>query len=179
MTKTILLFGGIAGAVIMAAMLVNITFVDTTHGDSAVWLGYLTMIVGLSMIFIGVKRYRDIERGGVIKFLTAFGMGLGIAFMASLIYVAVWEAYLAATHYTFMDNYAAQMIEAKRAEGVTGAALQSFTNEMEQMRVSYRNPLYRMPLTFIEIFPVGLIISLLSALFLKFFPRRAAQTVTG
>ena len=40
------------------------------------------MIVALSVIFLGVKRYRDQELGGVIRFGTAFMLGLGIAAVA-------------------------------------------------------------------------------------------------
>ena len=42
-----------------------------------------------------MKRYRDVERGGVIKFLPAFALGLGIAVCAGIAYACVWEAYLA------------------------------------------------------------------------------------
>ncbi len=35
------------------------------------------------------------------------------------------------------------------------------------MAESYRNPLFRIPMTFIEIFPVGLLVALISAALLR------------
>jgi len=47
--------------------------------------------------------------------------------------------------------------------------------ELDAMRTQYANPLYRIPETFMEIFPVGLVVALLSAAslrFPKFLPAR-------
>jgi hypothetical protein len=125
------------------------------------------MLVALSSILVGVRQHRDQALGGVIRFWPALMIGLGIALVASLAYVAIWEVYLAATHYTFMDEYADQMLAAKRAAGVTGAAYAKAVAEMETMRRNYANPLYRLPETFMEIFPVGLLIAIVSAALLR------------
>ncbi|HEY4940742.1 MAG TPA: DUF4199 domain-containing protein [Rhizomicrobium sp.] len=167
MLKISLIFGGIAGLVVIAVLLAGITVLKHQSFVSTEWFGYLTMLVALSMIFLGVKRYRDNEKGGVIKFLPAFGLGLGIATVAGVIYVGVWEGYLAATGYHFMDSYVAQIIAAKRAAGVTGAALAAEIAKMQEMKAQYANPLYRLPMTFLEIFPVGLIVALISAAVLR------------
>jgi len=66
-----------------------------------------------------------------------------------------------------MENYTAAMIEAKRQAGVTGPELEAFIAEMERAKADYANPLYRLPATFIEIFPVGLLIALISAALLR------------
>ena len=177
MTRTILIYGLISGLVIIAGILASILLVQGSGHHSSVWLGYLIMLVALSSILVGVKQHRDQTLGGVIKFRTALMIGLGIAVVASLAYVAVWEVYLAMTHYTFMTQYTDQILAAKRAAGVTGAAYQRVAAEMETMRVNYRNPLYRFAdLTFAEIFPVGLLIALVSAGLLRnprFLPAKA------
>jgi hypothetical protein len=179
MTRTILIYGLISGLVIIAGILASIILVQGSGHHSSVWLGYLIMLVALSSILVGVRQHRDQALGGVIRFWTALGMGLGIALIASLAYVAVWEVYLAVTHYTFMDKYVDQILAAKRAAGVTGAAYEKLAAEMETMRVNYRNPLYRFATTFAEIFPVGLLIALITAALLrnpKFLPARARPT---
>jgi hypothetical protein len=38
---------------------------------------------------------------------------------------------------------------------------------LETMRTQYANPLFRVPMTFLEIFPVGLLVALVSALLLR------------
>lgn len=176
MTRTILTYGLISGVI---AILGIIGTILAPGGHSSVWLGYLIMLVALSAVLIGVKQHRDRVLGGVIRFWPAFLTGLGIAVVAGLAYVAVWEIYLALTHYTFMDAYAAKILEAKRAAGVTGAAYQKLAAEMEDMRRNYANPLYRLPMTFSEIFPVGLLVALVSAALLRnprFLPARSRPT---
>ena len=121
----------------------------------------------MSFIFVGVKRYRDIERGGVIRFFPALGLALLIALIATIAYTLIWEMYLAATHYRFMDDYIAAMIRDSRAQGASAAEIARQVAEMDEMRASYANPLFRIPMTFLEIFPVGFLIALISAALLR------------
>lgn len=178
MTRIVLTYGLISGLVIIAGILVTILVPGINPHHSSVWLGYLIMLVGLSSILVGVKQYRDRELGGIISFGRALMLGLGIAIAASLAYVVVWEVYLAATHYTFMDQYTEAMLAAKRAAGVTGAEYQKAVAEMATLREQYRSPLFRLPMTFIEIFPVGALVALVSAALVrnaKFLPARSRQ----
>jgi hypothetical protein len=166
MLRNSLVFGGIGGAIVIGiTMALIVTGINGHH--ASVWLGYLVMLFGLSMIFFGIKRYRDGELGGVIRFVPALLLGLAIAVVASLIYTLVWEAYLAATHYAFIDQYTASVLAAARAKGVSRAALQAQIAQMETLKRQYANPLFRLPMTFLEIFPVGLIITLISAALLR------------
>jgi hypothetical protein len=162
-----LTYGGLAGLVIVAAILAGLTFAERDGFFTSEYLGYLVMLVALTLIFVGVKRYRDVERGGIIRFWPALGMGLGIAAVAAIVYVATWEVYLAATDYAFMDEYLAGIAEQRRAEGVPEAALAREMAEYQWMRDAYANPLMRIPITFLEILPVGLIVALVSAALLR------------
>lgn len=164
MTRTALIFGSISGLITITGIMLTF-LLPNAHGS--VWLGYLIMIVALSMILFGVKRYRDNERGGIIKFLPALALGLMIAAVAGIIYVLVWEFYLFVTHYTFMDHYTAAILAQKKAAGVSGAALQAEIAQLNEMKVEYNNPLIRMAMTFVEIFPVGVLIAVISAALLR------------
>ena len=171
MTRTILTWGLIGGLIIILGSAASFALTGGGHhtADTALGyvLGYLVMLVALSSVLVGVRQYRDREKGGVIRFLPAFGMGLGIALMASLAYVAVWEVYLAVTHYRFIDEYTSGLLASKRAAGVTGAAYAKLVAQMDDMRRSYANPLIRMGMTFTEIAPVGLVVALVSAALLR------------
>jgi len=165
--KYALLYGFLSGLVIILTMITGIVFSGRESFFSSEWFGYLVMLVALTFIFVGVKRYRDIERGGVIKFGIAIAMGLAIAAAAGVAYVGVWEIYLAMTDYKFMDQYIAGIMRAKQAAGISGAALAAEMAKLESMRANYANPLFRIPMTFMEIFPVGFLVSLVSALLLR------------
>ncbi len=168
MKKIMITYGVISGAIIVSSIILSLVMADA--GDSMQmleWLGYLVMMVALSVIFVGIKKYRDEELGGVIKFGTAVKLGLGISIVASIVYVVAWEINLSVTDYSFIEDYTARMIEDKKSEGVSGAALDDVVTEMEQLKTKYANPLFRLPITFSEIFPVGLLITLIAAGVLK------------
>lgn len=177
MSRIIVIYGLISGLVIVLGILATILGSGGHAPHSSVWLGYLIMLVGLTAVLMGIKQYRDQSLGGVIRFSQALILGLGITVIASIAYVAIWEGYLAITHYDFADQYAAAQLAAKRAAGVTGAAYQQAVAEMEAFKRNYANPLYRWPMTFIEIFPVGVVVALISAALLRnprFLPARRA-----
>jgi hypothetical protein len=179
MFRLIWSYGAVAGVIVGVPLSI---FVVATNGHSTgpydLIIGYLTMLIALSAVFVAIKRHRDADLGGVIRFWPAFGLGLGISCVAGVIYVLAWEAAQAVTHMDFASGYAKHMIEQQKAKGVTGEALARFTAEMEQFKVDYANPLYRLPMTFAEIFPVGVVVSLVSAGLLcntRFLPSRPAQ----
>lgn len=164
----ILSYGAIAGLIVGGALF-TITVALGGHPPSG-WgmlIGYLTMLVALSMVFVAVKRHRDAALGGVIRFWAALRLGLGVSLVASVFYVLAWEAALAVTGLDFAGTYAEAAIERQKAKGVGGEALARLAADMERFKASYANPVYRLPMTFTEIFPVGVLVSLISAAVLR------------
>lgn len=164
------MFGRILSYGTLAGLIVGIASSGLTVGLShqlpspySMVIGYLVMLIALSAVFAGIKRHRDVDLGGVIRFWPAFALGIGIAFVASVFYVVAWEATVAVTHMDFAGSYANFVIDEQKAKGVSGEALARLTADMEQFKIQYANPLYRLPMTFIEIFPVGLLVSVISA----------------
>ena len=149
-----LLAAGVVGAVIVSGIAFHLHGVFQT-----VWFGYLVMVVAMTFVFVGVRRYRDVEKGGVIRFLPALGMGLAIGLVAVIAYVAIWEIYLAATHYDFIEKF------------FRGP-------EMAELKAYYSNPLYRMWETAKELGPVALIVAFVSAALLR-NPKLLPARVSG
>lgn len=181
MLKTILKYGLIAGLVvggILFGMTVSLEG-KMPHGALGMAIGYATMLLALSAVFLGVEAHRDGALGGVIRFLPAFGMGLSISLVAALFYVLAWEAAMAVTGMDFIAEYTATELARLRAEGASAAAIAETTAQMAQFAEMYKSPLTRMALTSIEILPVGLLVSLVSAALLcrpSFMPARTAAT---
>jgi Protein of unknown function (DUF4199) len=157
-------YGLLAGLVIVAIFIPALALLD----QHSMVVGYLIMLVGLTLVFVGMKRFRDVERGGVMKFLPALALGLGISLVASIVYVIGWEIYLAATDYALIDGFIADQLRGDQAAGMSAAALARETADMAAMRIQFReNLLYRTGIIFLEIFPPGLIVSLVSAALLR------------
>jgi uncharacterized protein DUF4199 len=161
-----LIYGTISGAIAIGVLVASIALKISSHAES-LWFGYLVMLLALTLIFVGVKRYRDVECGGAVGFGRAFGVGLGIAVVAGLIYVAGWETYVAVSGADYMADYTAKTLADLRASGASEAVLAAKAQEMAEMTKMYDNPLLRLPMVFAEIFPVGLLVSLVSAAVLR------------
>jgi len=176
MLRTILKYGVIAGLVVGGFELVTFTvFSGMPPLKYGMLIGYTTMLIALSAVFVGIKRHRDVDRGGAIGFWPALGVGLGVSFIAGIFYVIAWEAVQAMTHMDFATSYANAIIASEKAKGASAEALAKLSTDMAAFKVQYASPMFRLPMTFAEIFPVGVLVSLVSAGLLRnsrFLPAR-------
>lgn len=171
MKKNVLVFGLISGVVVSIIMSIGMI---TLKGDSGAQLGssfmmaigYLSMLVSFSFIYVGVKNYRDKQNGGVISFGQAFKMGLLIALIGSTLYVISWALLYNFYMPDFMEKYCNQIVEEARATS-SAVELEKLTKQMNQQKEMYKNPVWFTLFTYMEILPVGLIVSLITALILK------------
>jgi hypothetical protein len=163
--KTILTFGLISGGLISLMMGLTVPFQDKL-GHSYV-IGYTTIVLSLMLTFFGVRSYRDNIQNGHITFGKAFLVGLSITVISCLCYVVTWEIIYFNFMPDFMDKYGAHILQKMQASGATAAAIQQKSEEINKLKVMYKNPLFNAAITFIEPFPVGLVITLLSAAVLR------------
>jgi hypothetical protein len=167
MLKTVLSFGAAAGllaGVPLFALLILNRGAPPEHG---MVIGYLIMLVALSLVFVAIKRRRDDELGGVIRFWPAFLLGLAISLVAGVVYAAAWEVTLAITKMDFGTEWAKMYLAQNKAKGLPEAELAKLAAEMEDFKTLYANPFYRFVMTLGEIVPVGLLVSLVSAALLR------------
>lgn len=177
MLRIITRYGLVAGLMVGIPLFAITVGMKDDPPAAGVAIGYLIMLVALSTIFIAIKQHRDRAGGGVIRFWPALAIGLGISLVASLFYILAWELALAVTGLDFAGEYVKALVAQEEAKGVAGAELERFKAEMEAFARDYANPLFRIPVTFTEVFPVGALVSLVSAALLRnsrFLPARAA-----
>ncbi len=177
MKKTVIVFGLIAGTIVSAFMAISVSMYDKNADYSGSMLvGYAAMLVSFSFVFVGIKNYRDKHNGGVITFGAAFKTGLFITLIASTMYVIVWLFEYYCFFPDFMDKYAEHVLNQAKTSGVSAAELSSKAAEMEKYKEMYKTPLFVILLTYAEILPIGLVITLISALILK---RKPKPTLAG
>ena len=176
MTRFILIYGSIAGIFIASLLIGGIMIAGANGSAGSQLFGYLSMLVAMSIIFVAVKRYRDTQLGGVIKFWPALLLGAGIAAVASLFYVVAWEIYFNSTGGAWVETYVEQIRAQQAAEGRSAEEIDAYIAQTQDMMDLYRNWWFRIPITLTEILPVGLLVGLVSAAILRnprILPRRA------
>jgi hypothetical protein len=168
MKKVVIVFGLISGAISSAMMFLTLPFIKSgaINNKNGEIIGYTAIFLSFLLVFFGIRSYRE-NAGGTISFGRATAVGLLITLISCVFYVASWEIIYFKLMPDFGDKYAARTIDAMREKGASGAAIAAKKKEMEKMKAMYNNPLINAAVTFIEPFPVGLIVTLVSAAILR------------
>jgi hypothetical protein len=166
MKKVVIVFGLISGAISSAMMFLTLPFLETVNKHNGELIGYTAIFLSFLLVFFGIRSYRE-NAGGAITFGRGFSVGILITLISCVFYVASWEIIYFKVMPDFVDKYAAREMASMHEKGATEAAIAAKTKEMEKMKAMLDNPLLNAAMTFIEPFPVGLIVTLVSAAILR------------
>ena len=161
--KKIIFKNGIIGGIIVSIVMIGMTYFLKTHPNEEPnpIIGFISMLLAFITVIIGIKRVR-LDHNGSITFGKSFLTGFGISFVIATIYVLVWLIIFYNFFPDFMEKYSEMVLKNTKPE-----ALAAKTAEMNQMAAWYKNPVMVILLTYAEILPIGIIVSLISALILK------------
>ena len=167
MKKTVLTFGSIAGVMIAFLMNAALLLSNRIGPGHSMPLGYTIMVASFLLIYFGIRSYRDNELGGRISFGRGFACGILITLITTVFYVVAWEIIFFNFIPHFMDSYFAAQIHHVQSAGLDPATTAARVAAIQHSQQLYQNPLVNAAYTFIEPFPVGLIITLVSAALLR------------
>src|SRR5947207_8328378 len=112
--------------------------------------------------FVGIRSYRENVGGGTITFGRAFAVGILITRISSILYVVAWEIMYFGVP-SFGERFMTMCVAHIKNSGASPEAIQTQLNQLKYLD----NPFINAAMTFTEPFPVGLIITLISALILR------------
>lgn len=168
MKRNVIVFGSISGLIVTAMMVLSVSMCyNSPDFEPNMILGYAAMLAAFSFVYIGIKNYRDKYNGGGISFGKAFKVGILISLIASTMYVVGWllDYYLFVPD--FMDKYTEHVLINAEREGATAAELTAKANEMAEYKEMYKSPIMVILITYSEVLPIGLVVTLISSLILK------------
>jgi hypothetical protein len=176
MKRIVWKFGLISGAFLggLGAVILPLGFKDTAGFEHAAIVGYTIMILAFLLVFFGIRSYRD-ETGGAISFGKAFQVGILVTLVSCAVYVAAWEVVYFRFMPDFGDKYAAHLLEKMKQKGESAEKIEAAQRDMAKFKETYRNPFFNAGITFLEVFPVGLVMTLVSSAIL----RKKAPSGTG
>jgi hypothetical protein len=163
MKKIVLICGLITGAILCANMvvMVNLMYANTDFKGIDI-IGYAAHVVMFSLVFFGIRNYRNEHLNGYIPFGKALKVGALIALVASTLYVTAWLFYYYLFVPDFIDVYTSYALRHCAAEDIPAK-----TAELADFKEMYKNPLFVILMTYAEALPIGLVVALVSALILK------------
>lgn len=171
MKKNIIVYGVIAGLIVSTVMLIGMNYMSHCEGNvdysTSMLIGYASMLVAFSLVFVGIRNYRNKYQAGVISFGKAFKIGILMVLIASTIYVIAWLIDYFFFIPDFAEKYAARSIADLKESGASQPEIDKKTKEMADFARMYNNPLFNAMITYVEILPVGLVVTTISSLVLK------------
>ena len=172
MRKVGLTFGVIAGFLLSAFLLCGMILwqteaIEMSHSE---YVGYSVMLVALTVIFIGIKSYRDKHLNGSIRFWKAVQLGLLITGVAVVMYAITWEVYAATQPEAvdkFMAEYQQSQVDKMKAAGKTQEEIDAELKEMAWLMDMYNKPVIRFGFVMLEPMPPAILVTLISAAILR------------
>lgn len=163
MKKIILIFGLVIGAILATNAIIhmNMMYSNPDYKGNDV-IGYATLVIIFSLIYFGVRNYRNNYLDGKISFLQAFKTGALICFIASTVYVIFGLLYYYFFAPDFIDVFTDYMIRNSAPDEV-----EATTAQMANFKEMYKNPLFVILITYMEVLPIGMIVALFSAFIVK------------
>lgn len=174
MKRIILTYGAINAAIMACMFTITTIFREQIGFENAMIVGYVNIILGSSMIYFAIASYKK-NNGGEITFGKAFKIGTLLALIAGAVYALIWVILINTVMVNFCDEYHKFMLDSLQKQGASAAKIADMEKEMEMVKSIMNNP----PLLFleamlVECFPVGLLISLVSAAILRTKKKRVA-----
>lgn len=150
MKKTVLKFGFYGLGIALVIFLVALVYGRDLAFSTQEILGYLTILTSLSFVFLGIKYYRDKENNGQLGLRKAILVGLLISLFVAVGIAIADFIYTTSINPDFFEEYTAVM----REEGYKGEIPDYGSGFMAFIM-------------FLTVMVIGLIVSIISGLFLK------------
>jgi len=172
MKKVVLTFGLFAGLIIAGLVWVTAILVDrgAIGFNRLEVVGYASMIIALSMVFFGIKSYRDNSAGGTMKFWKGVQVGALISVIAGILYWGGAISY-GIVNPGFDERFMKQFTQLKvvklQEQGAPQAQIDAAKAEVDMMAGLFKNPVLFFLVCMMEILPVGIIVTLVSAALLR------------
>jgi uncharacterized protein DUF4199 len=165
--RTVLTFGVISGLVSAALMLLTARLMESIGYNKGELLGYAGIVMAALVVFFGIRSYRQNAGGGRLSFGRGLAVGVLITLVASLFYVATFQLLYFKLMPGYGDTIVACMIDRERAKGASPKRLEAVARQGQTFKRIWDNPLTNAAFTFIEPFPVGVVIAAVSAAILR------------
>jgi hypothetical protein len=167
MKRIVLTYGAINAAIMACMFTIATIFREQIGFENAMIFGYVNIILGSSMIYFAIASYKK-NNGGEISFGKAFKIGLFLALIAGAVYATIWLILINTVMSNFCEEVHKYTMDNLQKAHASAEKIAEAKKEMDMVNYIMKNPpLLFLEAMFAECFPVGLLISLISAAILR------------
>ena len=134
--------------------------------EGAELTGYLTILLSMVFVFLGIRYYRDRMNGGRLSFGEGMKLGVLIALVPAIFFSLFDLLYVEVINPGYMEAYQAQYVENLKQTS-TPAELPAKLEKFEKQKEMFNNPLMMFLVMFATVFVIGVIVTIISALTLR------------
>jgi len=134
--------------------------------ESSEIVGYLSMLVSMIFVFIGIKQYRDQKPDGSLGFWEALKIGALIAIIPAIGFGVLDLIYTQVINPEWTAQYYAQYIEKLKASTAADQWGDTLA-KIEKERSFFSNPVMLFLVMTLTVFIIGIIVSIISGITLK------------
>ena len=128
--------------------------------------GYLSMLLAMIFVFLGIRHFRDQVNGGVLTFGQGLKIGVLIVLIPAVAFGLFDILYTEVINPGWKDDYYSKYIENLR-KSVTADRLDAAINKAEKQKEMFSNPVFQFLLMGGTVFIIGFIVTIISALALR------------
>jgi hypothetical protein len=128
--------------------------------------GYLSMLLAMIFVFLGIRHYRDHVNGGILTFGQGLKIGVLIILIPAIAFGLFDILYTQVINPSWKDNYYAKYIEDLR-RSVSADKLDSAIKKAERQKEMFSNPIVEFGVMALTVFVIGFIVTIISSLALR------------
>ena len=168
MKPTAFRFGIYAGFTILVLAAINLFVLmpPNISWEMAEVVGYLTMILSMIFVFMGIRHYRDHVNNGFLTFGQGMKLGALIVLVPALVFGLFDILYTQVLNPSWGDEYFGYQIEKIKASAPADLVGQKIA-KLQKDREMWDNPLIQFLLMAVTVYIVGIIVTIISTLALR------------
>lgn len=163
MKNPVFRFGLIGGAIgLLLFFLPWLIWGTSIPFQTAEFIGYLTIFISLSVVYFGIRSYRETVNGGKLTFGQGMIAGAKISLFPSVV-ICIYTAIFFKVYGSEFQAYA----EDHYKKSMSAVEYEKFTAQMASMNEIYLNPFFQGLVMFLTVFVLGLVVAAISSAVLR------------
>jgi len=128
--------------------------------------GYLSMLLAMIFVFLGIRHFRDRVNGGYLSFGQGLKIGVLIVLIPAVAFGLFDILYTEVINPTWKEDYYSRYIEDLR-KSVAADKLDAAINKAEKEKAMFANPVLQFLVMGGTVFIIGFIVTIISSLTLR------------